>query len=299
MVFSKGLSLKNLYEFDLCGYTIIRNFLTNKQVRHINAILDKAHEGEFIVKFEFLHLDLIFMDLLSDPRVLAVCEQLMGKWFRFDHAFGYQQIRPFIGKAKIENLHGGLMAEQGGFQYFWYGNRPYCGQVQFGFVMHPVKKGDGGLIFVPGSHKQNIPLTGIDVYYKILKGDLEEWWVHNPVLNAGDLVIFNEAVIHGTKLWKSDHPRRILYYKYCPGYMAWADYSQTQKYVVLARNNLERRIMRGPYVGRYKPRKPRWEDEYRTPTVFDVKSSVREKIMRAAKKANAQKLVKLFYKKFG
>ena len=41
--------------------------------------------------------------------------------------------------------------------------------------------------------------------------------VHNPGVKAGDLVIFNEATLHGTLPWRNTHheTRRLLY-RYCP-----------------------------------------------------------------------------------
>ena len=41
--------------------------------------------------------------------------------------------------------------------------------------------------------------------------------VHNPAVKAGDLVIFNEATLHGTLPWRNtDHETRRLLYRYCP-----------------------------------------------------------------------------------
>ena len=41
--------------------------------------------------------------------------------------------------------------------------------------------------------------------------------VVSPSLGAGDLLIFSEALVHGTMRWNSDKPRRSLLYKYSPG----------------------------------------------------------------------------------
>ena len=41
--------------------------------------------------------------------------------------------------------------------------------------------------------------------------------VHNPPAKAGDLVIFNEATLHGTLPWRNrQHETRRLLYRYCP-----------------------------------------------------------------------------------
>src|SRR5205085_22251 len=39
---------------------------------------------------------------------------------------------------------------------------------------------------------------------------------------AGSVVLFSEAVMHGTAPWRADHERRTLLYKYCVSQMAWS-----------------------------------------------------------------------------
>ena len=39
-------------------------------------------------------------------------------------------------------------------------------------------------------------------------------------VNAGDVVIFTEALVHGSR-WSGQSSRRVLIYKYCPGSVAW------------------------------------------------------------------------------
>ena len=40
--------------------------------------------------------------------------------------------------------------------------------------------------------------------------------------DAGSVVLFSEAVMHGTAPWRADHERRTLLYKYCVSHMAWS-----------------------------------------------------------------------------
>ena len=41
-------------------------------------------------------------------------------------------------------------------------------------------------------------------------------------MEAGDVLIFTEALIHGTAVWQSDEERRTLLYKYSPPHSSWA-----------------------------------------------------------------------------
>jgi hypothetical protein len=265
-----GLSLKQLYEFDLQGFVRIERFLSSDQVALMNQVIDAEQKRRFYIKFPFLDLHGIFFDVMSHAKSLEICRQLCGDHFRLDEAMGVQELPEFAGKdPRLYNLHAGPMDEQGSFQYHWYNGRPYCTHVQFVYILHPVRAGDGGLVFVAGSHKQNLKLSGWDIQQHLLGGSFDAPWIVNPELEAGDLVIFTEATVHGTRPWKpKDRPRRNLYYKYCPGYAAWRDYEQMKPYLALARNDVERRILRPPYVARYDDADLGLrENDWRRPTV--------------------------------
>ena len=64
----------------------------------------------------------------------------------------------------------------------------------------------GGLYIILGSHKLNIPCP--DIIKK------EHEYVLVPEIEAGSVVIFNEALTHGTSEWKDTFKRRLLLFKY-------------------------------------------------------------------------------------
>ena len=71
---------------------------------------------------------------------------------------------------------------------------------------------DGCFAVIPGAHKSNFP---------------RPWGNHpneNPTLipipaQAGDAIIFTEALTHGSVVNVSGRPRRTVYYCYSTGYM--------------------------------------------------------------------------------
>ena len=46
-------------------------------------------------------------------------------------------------------------------------------------------------------------------------------YVYQPPIEAGDVLIFTEALIHGTAVWRANHERRALLYKYSPPHSRW------------------------------------------------------------------------------
>ena len=71
---------------------------------------------------------------------------------------------------------------------------------------------------------------------------------YSPRWDAGDAVIFTEALTHGTKDWRGTHERRAFLYKYNPGHMAnhQASYDPANYFDPTPQ---QRRIMGAPAVG--------------------------------------------------
>jgi ectoine hydroxylase-related dioxygenase (phytanoyl-CoA dioxygenase family) len=226
-----------IYEFDLNGYIVYRNHIPVDMVSRMNAILDDQMGGEFPNHFSFLDRDPCFMELMAYPKTLNVIRAMIGDWLRLDHSYGLQMVK---GMEVRENLHGGPRQDQGEHQYQWVQGKMYNGLIVVMYALEDVNPGDGGLVCVPGSHKANVAYHP-DVYSHL---------VVNPSLKAGDMLIFTEALVHGTRKWTSENRRRSLLYKYSPGYSAWGNPENMKKYEALAANDLQRSLLRPPSVGR-------------------------------------------------
>src|SRR5438876_320764 len=75
----------------------------------------------------------------------------------------------------------------------------------------------GGFWCIPGSHKSHFKLPR-----QIHEAPEKASCVVIPDVPAGSVVLFSEAVMHGTAPWRADHERRTLLYKYCVSQMAWS-----------------------------------------------------------------------------
>lgn len=237
------MTVEEMYEFDLNGYIVYRNVLSQDEVDKINTIIDNAGGGGTGAvgkrKFKFFHLDSYFMELMAHPRTLGILKTMLGKWLRFDHAFGLEMIeKPCIPE---NNLHAGPLAEQLAFFYQWSNNQMRNGLVKVIYALNDVNPGDGGFVCVPGSHKANIKYMP----------EQNSHLVVNPTLKAGDMLIFTEALIHGTRPWKSSNLRRVLIYSYAPGCLAWMDYKWCETYQQLATDDVQKQLLRPPHVGAY------------------------------------------------
>jgi ectoine hydroxylase-related dioxygenase (phytanoyl-CoA dioxygenase family) len=84
------------------------------------------------------------------------------------------------------------------------------------FILAPAGEDDGGFCVVPGSHKANFLCPP-----SILAYEEHRDIVRTIAVQPGDVIFFNEAVIHGTLPWTASHQRRALLYRYSPRWLHW------------------------------------------------------------------------------
>ena len=74
--------------------------------------------------------------------------------------------------------------------------------------------------------------------------------MHQPVCKKGDLVIFNEATIHGTIPWAGEGERRSLLYRYSPKnlHFAGGTYRTEQPEWVSELTEAQQAVLEPPYI---------------------------------------------------
>ncbi len=214
------------YLFDLTGYLMIEQVLSREELEELNEAIDrrkvweeqagkpegphynaqKIHIGPLITWGE------PFRQLVEHPVVLSYLRELIGDKLRLDHAYAI-----FMKQGGAQNtLHGGG-APYDPAQYYHYRNeKMYNGLTVVTFALTDANAGDGGFCCVPGSHKSNISLPP-----DFRSMDRRGPWLIQPPMRAGDVLIFTEALTHGTMPWTSAHERRALLYKFSPGHQSW------------------------------------------------------------------------------
>jgi len=221
-----SLNLDKLdFEFDLNGYCCISNALPADKVERMNELITNSNLVNNIPKFLFLELDDIFYDLIFNPVALQLADRWIDKHFRFDHCFGTHYAPN--GAPSKANFHGGPYQNQCYFQYSWYNNKPKCSSILFSYALQDQSGKDGGIVFLPGSHKLNYPVANhisdiLRKHYNSLAPFNQLPTLHCPSFKKGDLLVFSEATVHGTSQWTSTTDwRRHINYKYCYGNMGW------------------------------------------------------------------------------
>lgn len=243
--YSPEIDPLDIYLFDSVGVAIIRNAIPINLIELAKKSISNLYSGAKPWKFPILDINSVFWDIMINPKMLAMVEQLCGEQFRLDHAFGVSS------ENIVVNLHGGPNCSFGSC-FSQVDNITLVSQLSCGFPLTPQSPATGGMCYIPGSHKSKDARDGRTIRKDLLKNNLNHEAIVVPTLNPGDLILFSESLIHGDNGWlPTDYHRLIVYYKFCPGFSCWRDPKEQERYMPMARTDLERRLLEPPWSGKF------------------------------------------------
>lgn len=225
------------YLFDLHGCLILRDALTADQLARVNAWVDEqpqdlppgtwlgqvethTYSGAEGVNYQNVReAGPVFEELLDNPAWI----RHVRRWIEND----YNQIAIQEDFLNVRRAGGFIGMHSGGhtsapvlsFRHHQTGAWA-VGQINILVALTDIGPGDGATMVIPGSHKSAIPhpdLTGRQqaVYRsdRSVDGALMAEEVH---LQAGEAVLFTDAICHGSSERVTDGERRVLIYRYSP-----------------------------------------------------------------------------------
>jgi hypothetical protein len=231
------------YLFDLQGFVILRGVLDRSLVDAANELVDRIprtiprngwygrvhredhpeHRG--ISYQQIYELGEPFEKMIDHPHYINYVMRFVGGHDTFDRHGG-----PIFIDENFYNLRGpgeAIPIHAGGHDHcrkmgFDYHNGRFnCGQINVLFAFNDIRPGDGATMVIPGSHKSNIkhPALADPNWFKqwgeeggaSLDGVPGAIEVH---LNAGDAVMFVDALCHGSAKRVNPGLRRTAVYRY-------------------------------------------------------------------------------------
>src|SRR5689334_20850727 len=206
------------YLFDLMGYLIVENVLNADELAELNEAIDRRNvweeqkqrqEGPHYNALK-MHIGPLldwgdpFRRLMKHPAVLEYLRHLIGEKMRLDHEYAI-----LMKRGGGENrLHGGGTPYDPAQYYHFRNERMYSGLTVFTWCLTDSGGPHGGFCCIPGSHKSNVACPTAFKRFERTGN-----WLLCPEAPAGSLVVFTEALTHGTMPWTADHERRSLLYK--------------------------------------------------------------------------------------
>ncbi len=241
------LTEEERYRFDVQGFLVRRKVLSDGELRRLHLEIDALHlppAGPSISSQRFeglLEAGGLLRDLLDDPAVLDVVRELCGPYVRLDHAYGIVMSPGTSGLG----LHGGGTPFDPAQYYLVRDGRIRSGLVAVQWALVDHAPGDGGFCCIPGSHRAHFPVPpGVGPHHDL---------VEEIPLAAGDLVVFTEALTHGTLPWAAAHARRTLLYKYSPGSSTYNRDPPCRPSTFAELTEQQRRLCQPPAVAPHEP----------------------------------------------
>ena len=213
------LSDEQKFLFDLEGYLVLPGVLSVDECDTLSELADRAwpaqaNDGLFRRSEQITLWGQPFLDLMDHPRVVPILIELIGSRVRIDHDYCIF-MQP---GAKSETIHGGPRRIETDHWYHYSDGIMRNGLTVATFALTEAEEGDGGFVCLPGSHKTNF----MQHLPSAVRDQTERpHYVRNPPLGKGDVLIFTEALMHGTREWGGGHERRALLYKYSPPHSSW------------------------------------------------------------------------------
>ena len=206
------------YFFDVNGYVVRHNVISPQLVSVLNGHIDRQRlpppqadlgSQRFVGLLDY---GPEFADLLDHDDVLGVLRALVGPSPRIDHVYGIWMRQGQTGLG----LHGGGTPFDPSQFYLWRDGEMINGLVGVMWGLSANAPGDGGFVCIPGSHKANL-----QVPHEVATYQAHTDWLCEVPLPPGSMLVFTEALVHGTQPWTASYERRAAVFKYAPGHLAW------------------------------------------------------------------------------
>ncbi|MCC7144938.1 MAG: phytanoyl-CoA dioxygenase family protein [Phycisphaeraceae bacterium] len=228
------------YLFDLRGYLLLKGALSQQEVGALNAGLDTVPPLESGAWWGYVQ-----REPTEDSRGIALQQVYeLGPPFEelIDHSAWIDKVKYFVGGDKTFDYHhgplfidenfasirtsgGAIGMHSGGHigvkrtQFRFHNGRFACGQVNVLMALTDIGPGDGATMVVPGSHKANFEHPQFEKH-RIQDGAsmdqvAEAIEVH---MAAGDVLLFVDAISHGSARRVNPGQRRIVVYRYGPSW---------------------------------------------------------------------------------
>lgn len=232
---STPLSDVELYNFDCTGLLKLPGLLDERSVKLCrDEILScpsrmMAGRGDKTRYDDLTKRSDMFRKLAQDPRLLNCVEPLINQPLRLLESYGLLR-----GADSIFYLHNGnsehvaygrhrLVGKNMGYAHSYHDGRLYCMLVKVLFYLNDIiAEDDGPFCYLEGSHKANFPLFK-DTIHNSEKPPLTKDnfpTLQHVCAKAGDVVIINEALLHGTLPKSTTGSRLIMAFTYAPCFVS-------------------------------------------------------------------------------
>jgi len=230
----KSLSPQDLYLFDTMGFVLLQSLFSESEVVEIKQCLDSLDSPNSSFHNTDRFDDLIkknqlFKSLSKDHRIVSKASQVINQPLRLIEGYALKRIQGGYSSLHHGRVHDivhsdGTVSSLGmSFHHTFHNGKLYCMFVKFLVYLDDILTDDDGpFCYVQGSHKANFSFpwdrhdTG-KTYPITHYGFPSLETIH---LKAGDVILLNEALMHGAIPKKKSSERWLVAFSYSPAFMS-------------------------------------------------------------------------------
>jgi len=217
--------------FDIYGFVLLENVLTDDEIERIKDALYRIKESENLDGTRvylnwrgehhahmgnLVEYDSALLEYASHPKLVPLVEEVVGGNVRLEETEAI--INKRSAEANLEELHQRRYNPTGFHRGTKHGWGTYMEQDKFHCIfvktlayLTDVGPDDGGTCVIPGSHR--LTWNQSEMIEAALSDDK---LIYQVEASAGSVLLFAEALIHSTTAIRSDNERVILIAGYTP-----------------------------------------------------------------------------------
>ena len=233
------LTRQELYLFDTMGYLRLEQLLDKEEIASLRDALENVPTipSPFTntVRYERLvEHDPVFAALAVDRRLAACALDVINQPMRLIESYSTRRTGPSVlylhnGQSEEFDEEGISATRNMGISHTYHDGHIYCMYVKaICYLTDITSELDGPFCYLQGSHKANFsllkPMAGPGYRPLVDRGFPSLAWV--PV-RAGDVILLNEALMHGTLRKESVRERTLLAFSYAPSFVS--DYRELSR----------------------------------------------------------------------
>lgn len=226
------------FQFDLNGFIVLKQVMPHSEVQEMNNCLDEIPKIDRNEWYGHIHRE----DYLEERGISYQQIYEAGPCFEklIDHPVYIDYVKCFVGNQNdFDSMHSPLFIDEnfaiirgpgeaigihsGGHrrtkrtQFRFHNGQFHCGQINVLVPLTDIGPGDGATVVVPGSHKSNLAHPFLKEHN--MKGDAGACEHGVEVyLERGDVLIFVDAICHGSARRIRSDERRVVVYRYGPSW---------------------------------------------------------------------------------